>query len=136
MLQKKQVILWIFRSKLIYDINPSDIMSFIIPINYKLPKDQLIRLTNAATMDEFYYILRKSHYASFTTSLQDQTMESAYKSIVDRIYRKNRERYPNSTATVNHYIFQKDTEISRLTTALECIRYRLDPQVSLKYILQ
>jgi V/A-type H+-transporting ATPase subunit C len=82
-------ILWIFRSKLIYDINPSDILSFIIPINYKLPKDQLIRLTNAATMDEFYYILRKSHYASFTTSLQDQTMESAYKSIVDRIYRKN-----------------------------------------------
>jgi hypothetical protein len=66
----------------------------------------------------------------------DKIMRPAYKSIVDRIYKKNRERYPNSTATMNHYLFQKDKEIAGLTTAIECIRYKLDPQLRLKYIMQ
>ncbi len=129
-------ILWIFRCKVTYDMPPTDILSYIIPISYKLPKDQLIKLANSATLDEFYVIVRNSHYKSFTTSLQDKTMESAYKSILNRIYRRNRQRYPNSTATINHYLFQKDKEIAGLTTAIECIRYKLDPQLSLKYIMQ
>jgi V/A-type H+-transporting ATPase subunit C len=128
-------IMWIYRSKAIYDMNTADILSYIIPINDKLPKDQLIKMANAATIDEFLSTLRLSHYKSFSLSIQDGTMESAYKSIVDRSYKRNREKYPSSMATVNHYLHQKDIEISRLTTALECIRYKLDPQNKLKYIL-
>jgi len=129
-------IMWIFRSKSIYDMSTADILSSIIPINYKLPKDQLIKLANAASIDEFYSTLKLSHYKSLAVSLQDGTMESAFHSIVDRIYKKNKNKYPASMATVNYYLFQKDTEVSRLTTALECIRYGLDPQVKLKYIMQ
>ncbi|MDF2538136.1 MAG: H+transporting two-sector ATPase subunit [Herbinix sp.] len=128
-------ILWIFRAKTMYDMPSANILSFVIPVNYKLPKDNLLRLINAASHDEFFLIVRQSHYRSFAVSLQDATMESAYRSIVNRIYRRNRERYPYSTATVNHYLYQKDTEVARLTTAVECIRYRLDPQLKLKYIL-
>lgn len=128
-------IMWIFRSKTSYDMNTTDILSYIIPINYKLPKEQLMKMVNSSTIEELFSIIRLTHYKSFVLFLQDGTMESAFRSIIDRRYKTNKNKYPASMATVNYYLYQKRTEIGRLTTALECIRYGLEPQDKLKYIL-
>ncbi|MBH1942347.1 V-type ATPase subunit [Mobilitalea sibirica] len=129
-------IMWVFRSKSMYHMPSSDIYSFIIPVNYRLTKEQLHRLVESATLDEFMNILKTTHYNSFAGSLHDGTMEHVYRNIITKIYRNNKINYPSSMATVNNYIHEKEAEINRLTTALECIRYGLDPQVKLKYILQ
>nr|WP_330424443.1 V-type ATPase subunit [Dorea sp. AM58-8] len=50
------------------------------------------------------------------------------------MYLSDRRRNPYSLATVNTYLFLKEEEINRLTTALECIRYGLTPRETLGYI--
>lgn len=129
-------IMWIFRSKAIYDMSASDILSLIIPINYKLSKELLVKLANSGSIDEFLSILKGSYYRLIYNPLIEGSMESEYKRIISKVYKINVGKYPSSMATVNYYLYQKETEISRLTTALECIRYSLDPQDKLKYILQ
>lgn len=131
-----QNILWIYRSKASYDMIATDILPHIIPINYKLSKEQLFKLINTATMDEFLAILRNSDYKSIATALQDNTVEAVNAKILQSIYKKNKEKYPATIATLIYYLYLKDKEISQLTTAIESIRYQLDPQEKLQYILR
>lgn len=128
-------IMWIYRLKANFDMNSTDILANIIPVNYRLSKEQLIKLANAATLDEFIVILKNCHYKTFSIAISDGTMESAYRSILNRSHKACKEKYPSSMAAVNYYLYLKNAEISRLTTALECIRYSLDSQNKLKFIL-
>jgi V/A-type H+-transporting ATPase subunit C len=43
-------------------------------------------------------------------------------------------KYPNSMAPVDYYLYLKEMEIDKLTTVLECIRYKLEPTDTLKYV--
>lgn len=128
-------IMWIYRLKTMYDTNAADILTFTIPVNYKLSKDQLFRLVKSATTDEFLSILKNTQYKAFALFLLNGTMEQNYSKTVMKLYKENKQKYPASMSYVNYYLYRKETEIYRLTTALECIRYGLDPQEKLKYIL-
>ncbi len=129
-------IVWIYRSKKTYDMNPAQIFTYLIPINYKLSVSQLSRLVQAATMDEFINILNTTRYKFFVPSLKDGSMEFQYTRIINRIYMVNMARYPASMTLVNYYLFRKDLEVRQLTSALECIRYGLDLKKKQEYILQ
>ncbi len=129
-------IMWIYRSKVMYDLSTEDILSYIIPVNYRFSKEQLLKLINASTTEEFASLLKSSHYKFVWDSLNNGTMEQTYIQILNDIYKKTKTKYPASMSSVNYYLFQKETEIARLTTALECIRYGLDPKEKLQYILQ
>lgn len=129
-------IMWIYRSKKMYDMNAADIFTYLIPVNYKLTKAQLARLVSTVTLEEFMNLIATTRYKNFAPHLRDQTMEKEYIRIVDDIYLYNITRYPASMATVNYYLFRKDMEISKLTSSLECIRYGLDLKRKQDYILQ
>jgi V/A-type H+-transporting ATPase subunit C len=128
-------IMWIYRLKTMYETNISDILTFTIPVNYKLPKEQLLRLIKSVTTEEFLSILKNTYYKAFAASLLNGTMENSYNKTVMKLYKDNKQKYPASMSYVNYYLYMKETEIHRLTTALECIRYKLEPQEKLKYIL-
>ncbi len=129
-------IMWIYRSKKMYDMGTSDIFTYLIPVNYKLSISQLSRLVAALTLDEFMNILSSTRYKDFVFYLKNGTMEQEYLRIINKIYLYNMTRYPASMTVVNYYLFRKDREIERLTSALECIRYGLDQKKKLDYILQ
>jgi V/A-type H+-transporting ATPase subunit C len=129
-------IMWIYRSKKMYDMNAAQIFTYLIPVNYKLGVSQLSRLVQTVTIDEFLNILSSSHYKYFVSYLKDGTMESEYAKIINKIYLINMTRYPASMTAVNYYLFRKDIEIGQLTSALECIRYKLELKKKLDYILQ
>jgi len=129
-------IMWIYRSKKMYDMGAAQIFTYLIPVNYKLSVSQLSRLVQAVTIDEFLSILSSTRYRFFVNSLKDGTMEQQYSRIINKIYITNMTRYPASMTTVNYYLFLKDMEVGQLTSALECIRYKLDVKRKLDYILQ
>ncbi|MGB4661294.1 MAG: V-type ATPase subunit [Mobilitalea sp.] len=129
-------IMWIYRSKKMYDMNSADIFNYLIPVNYRLSINQLSRLVGAASLDEFSVILKTTRYKAFNEHLLSGTMENEYHRIINKIYLKNTTRYPASMTTVNHFLFRKDVEIARLTSVLECIRYGLDQKTKLDYIHQ
>lgn len=129
-------IMWIYRSKKMYDMNAADIFTYLIPVNYKLTVSQLSKLVAAVTIDEFINLLNGTHYKFFINALKNGTMEYEYVRIINKIYLLNITRYPASMTTVNYYLFRKDMEIVRLTSALECVRYGLELKKKLEYILQ
>jgi V/A-type H+-transporting ATPase subunit C len=53
---------------------------------------------------------------------------------MDRLYRAERRQNPYSIAAINTYLFLKEEEVRKLTTAIECIRYGLSSGETLAYI--
>ncbi len=129
-------IMWIYRSKKMYDMNSTDIFTYLIPINYKLTIAQLSKLVAAVTLDEFMNLLNTTKYKDFALHLKNGTMEQEYDRIINRIYLYQITKYPASMTVVNYYLFRKDKEIDMLTTVLECIRYGLDLKKKQEYLHQ
>jgi V/A-type H+-transporting ATPase subunit C len=119
-----------------YDMGTAEILTYLIPVNYKLTISQLTKLVGAVTIDEFLNLLSTTRYKSFIPHLKNGTMEYEYTRRINKIFLFNMTRYPASMAIVNYYLFRKDMEISQLTSALECIRYGLDQKNRQDYILQ
>jgi V/A-type H+-transporting ATPase subunit C len=129
-------IMWIYRSKKMYDMGATDIFTYLIPVNHKLTKAQLMKLISSVTLEEFMQILNTTKYVHFAVNLRNGTMEQEYYRILNKIYLYNTTRFPASMSEVNYYLFRKDMEVKSLTTLLECIRYKLDYKKKQEYLLQ
>jgi V/A-type H+-transporting ATPase subunit C len=128
-------IMWLYRSKKYFSSPSFASYDFIIPICYKLTKLQMTKLIEAATIEEMILALKSTHYENIGPALADGTIEVTCHKIIAKVYQDNKSDYPSSMAPVNNYLYQKQSEINRLTTALECIRYKLEPQDTLRYVL-
>lgn len=129
-------IMWLYRSKRFFNIHATDSYSYVIPIHYKLKNEQLMKLIEASTIEEFITILNTTYYKKISATLMDGTMEVYFQKIMMNIAENNAARYTSSMAPVYAYLFKKQIEIKRLTTAVECIRYKLEPEDTLRYVLQ
>lgn len=128
--------LWIYRSKKYYNVEASKIYSSIIPIRYKLSNQDLMKMVESNTIEEFIAICKASPYTPKGLDQNQYSIESIYQKILYKAYNDNRHRNPVSMSTLFYYLHLKELEIDRLTTALECIRYSLNPSETLKYILK
>ena len=79
-------------------------------------------------------MLRKTSYARHYDFGQKLTIEQMYSECLDRLYRGERRQNPYSIAAITTYLFLKEEELRKLTTALECIRYGLSSGETLAYI--
>lgn len=127
-------ILWIYRSKKYYDIDSAKIYSYIIPISYKLKKKEITALIESNSVEELISLVNTSYYVKVYGITEITSFESLYRTLLSKIYKSNKQRYPNSMAPVQQYLYFKELEIDKLTTVLECIRYRLQPNETLNYI--
>lgn len=125
---------WIYRAKKYYNMLPPDIYSLTIPINYRLSIDKFKALVEAPTVEEFERQLETTYYARRFGDMEGKTLERMYKECLARLYLSDRRRNPYSIATISTYLFLKEEEIDRLTTALECIRYGLSRGETLGYL--
>lgn len=126
---------WIYRAKKYYHMLPPDIYLMTIPIHYRIKVDEFKALVEAPTVDQFIQLLANTYYENrFHAMQRSEGMEQFYKACIHGMYLSDRRRNPYSLATVNTYLFLKEEEINRLTTALECIRYGLTPRETLGYI--
>ena len=131
-----QNIMWLYRSKRFFDMNSNDYYANLIPIYYKLKPDVLKKLVDSSSMDEFKNIVLNTPYKYMFLSNNNGAMESFSSQLLLRIQKLNSSKYPSSMAQVLYYLNKKSDELNRLTTALECIRYKLEPLEILKYTLQ
>lgn len=127
-------ILWIYRSKKYYNIDSSKIYSYIIPISYKLKKKEITALIESNSIEELLNLVHTSYYVKVYGVTEITSFETLYHTLLSKIYKSNRQKYPNSMAPVQQYLYFKELEIDKLTTVLECIRYRLQPNETLSYI--
>ena len=77
----------------------------------------------------------KTYYAGKYDYMQaDKTLEQMYRDCLRKLYLTDKRNDPYSIAIVNTYLFLKEEEIYKLTTALECIRYGLTKGETLGYL--
>lgn len=125
---------WIYRAKKYYNMKPADIYLLLIPIHYKLSTDLVKELVEAPGLEEFENAVARISYARHYNFRQDLTIEQMYSECLNYLYTVDRRRNPYSIAAVNTYLFLKEEELKKLTTAMECIRYSLTPGETLAYV--
>ena len=125
---------WIYRAKKYFNMKPADIYQLILPIHYRLSTDLIKGMVEATTLEELQTLCNQTPYARHYESTEQLTMEQMYSECLHHLYTIDRRRNPYSIAAVNTYLFLKEEEIKKLTTALECIRYGLTPGETLAYV--
>ena len=125
---------WIYRAKKYFNMKPADIYQLILPIHYRLSTDLIKGMVEATTFEELQTLCNQTPYARRYESTEQLTMEQMYSECLHHLYTIDRRRNPYSIAAVNTYLFLKEEEIKKLTTALECIRYGLTPGETLAYV--
>ena len=125
---------WIYRAKKYYNMKPADIYLLLIPIHYKLSVDSIKNMVEAPGLDELQAAVDRTTYARHYDFHQNMTIEQMYADCLHYLYTVDRRRNPYSIAAVNTYLFLKEEEIKKLTTAMECVRYSLTPGETLAYI--
>ncbi len=126
---------WIYRSKKFYDMSAVKIVTNIIPITYKLNKNNLDHMIEAISTEEFAREISKTYYKKIFSELDYTNIESAYVRKLMKLYSMYATKYSHSMAPVLRFLFMKELELENLTTALECIRYRLTPNEILDYLI-
>ena len=125
---------WIYRAKKYYHMLPPDIYSLTIPIHYRISVEEFKMLVEAPTLEEFERQLGTTYYAKKLVGFEGKKLEHIYKECLKRLYLSDRRKNPYSIATFYTYLFLKEEEIYKLTTALECIRYGLSSRETLGYL--
>ncbi len=125
---------WIYRSKKYYNMLPPDIYTLTIPIHYRIHVDEFKALVEAPSVEEFGHLLENTYYAKKYDFEQNKTIEKMYSECLYRLFLSDRRKDPYSIASITTYLFLKEEEIYKLTTALECVRYGLTSRETLGYL--
>lgn len=132
---------FIQRSRQIYKLPCAEVYTQIIPVTYKLKKEEIRALTEAETNEEFAALLRKTYYGRKSAShntvesvLTPGNLEEFYNYTLKNILENEARRDPYSVAVIYSYLYHKEHEVVRLTIALECVRYGVGLSDTLRYI--
>lgn len=133
-------ILWLYRSKKFYQLTAQEMQEHLIPIYYRLNVPFLQRLIESESLTEFREILGTSFYGKALSEMESSAHESGdalwemYHQTMGKLRRSAARNNPYSLAVIDEYLYLREEEINRLTTALECIRYSLDASQMMKYV--
>ncbi len=125
---------WIYQAKTYYSLTIAEIYALLIPINYHLSKEHFKELVEAPTIDEFNRLVLQTYYGKRYARHDIVSLEYMYRTCLAECYKKDCLDYPYSLAPITMYLYEKEEEIRKITTALECIRYEIDSSETLKYI--
>lgn len=125
---------WIYRAKKYYNMLPPDIYTLMIPIHHRIRLEEFKVLVEAPSAEEFSHLLDNTIYGKKYNFDQSKTIEQMYKECLYGLYLADRRKNPYSIASITTYLFLKEEELYKLTTALECVRYSLSTRETMEYI--
>ena len=67
----------------------------------------------------------------FREEITCEEIEAAYQKYLYKVYQTQARQNPMSIIPVEYFLYLKEREIDKLTTALECVRYHLPAEKSL-----
>ena len=113
-----------------------DIYTLLIPIQHKLSNQEFKDLVEAPSVEEFKRRLNETYYGKKYEFGEQVQIESIVNECVEHILTIAYRNHPYSLASIQQYLFLKEEEIYKITTALECIRYGLSQRETLQYLVQ
>lgn len=125
----------IYRCKKYYQVDAVKILSILIPINYKLKKDEVEKLIHASSIQEFVSVLQTTDYHIKKDMITQDDMECDFYRKISHAYEESKRKNPLSMAPIFHYLYKKERELDNLTTLLECIRYQIKPEKMREFLM-
>ena len=116
-------LLCIYRLKAHFDVSKEEVFHYLIPVSYKLKRSQLAVLSGCESAGEFVAACKKTYYGKYIDPEHPEKLELTYVSHMESSYAKIRRSDPYSFVIVEAFIFNKRTEIERLISITESIRY-------------
>lgn len=119
---------WIHRAKKYFAVQAEELYSLLIPIRYRLTADEIRRMAEAGSMEEFLEIERSTRYGAKVMGYIEQGLSTgaAFTELVDHIYRSEARKSPYSVAPLHTYFHLKEKEISRIIYTVESTHYQGD----------
>ena len=127
---------WIYRAKKYYHMLAPDIYTLLIPIQHKLSNQEFKDLVEAPSVEEFTRRLNETYYGKKYEFGEQVQIESVVNECVEHILTIAYRNHPYSLASIQQYLFLKEEETYKITTALECIRYGLSQRETLRYLVR
>lgn len=117
---------WIYRSKKYYKLNYNEVIAMLIPIKYRITKEELDDILNSQDLKDFFEKVKDTRYGGVFSedNIKDHKVEKRYEDLLDKIYSRYFKLEPYSVAALNNYLYEKNKEIKTLITIVECIRYK------------
>lgn len=127
-------ILWIYRAKINYEIDKDIIYTYIIPIYYKLKKNQIRQMIEAKSFEEFYNVIKNTYYSNSLNSFENGEAEKAYFTFLSKAHKRAIAKNPMSLAPIRYFMYYKKIEIANITKLIEGVRYSLNPDEIIKHL--
>lgn len=129
-------LVWIYRFKTYFNTDSGKIMNSIIPVQYKLTKKLVSDMVATENSNELNELIMKSYYRILfkTNEIKKEDLERYQRQYVNKIYRECALKNSYSIIPILFFFHLKERELDKLTTALECVRYRLSVEKSLKIL--
>ncbi|MCD8153954.1 MAG: V-type ATPase subunit [Clostridiales bacterium] len=125
---------FIQRSKVCYHMESTDIYALLIPVNYRLKKEEIRALTECETEEEAAAVFDRTWYGDKYRSINGASLEEFYNLIMRTLLEREARKDPWSIAVIHSYLYHKEHEVNRLIIALECVRYGVEPGEAMRYI--
>ncbi|MGN1098527.1 MAG: V-type ATPase subunit, partial [Clostridia bacterium] len=123
-------LIWIFRVKRFYDVPDEIIYSYIIPIHYKLSREEIKNLISAKGVEGYLDAVNKTDYKGFFDDVKDSPtgIIRKYWKTVYSINKKSERQNAFSLAPILAYMDYKDIEIRNIITVIEAVHYEMEPK--------
>ena len=125
---------WIYRCKKYYHMESNDIYALLIPVNYRVSRQQTREMVEAEDTNALETLISQTYYAKHFHNFTENTLESMYAEIMKHILSSESRQDPYSVTTVYSYLYHKEHEVDRLIIALECVRYQVSPEEAMTHV--
>lgn len=128
-------IMWIYRGRKHFSLDPALIYTYLIPVRYKLSTGQIRSMVESGTPEAIGASLADTPYADFFSGVGNgYFIEENYRR---RLYQNAKQcfrQHGNSMAALFSYLYLKEFEILTITQTIECVRYSLSRESVLHHI--
>ena len=118
--------LLLYRGKKYYKLPKEKLFPYLIPGGYRLKHNELVALAEAPDGDAVMARLKKGFYGKII-DFDSGHWGNGFFRYVSYIHRNNIRNRQFTIAPMVDYIFLKEIEIVNLTTIIEGVRYKIDP---------
>ncbi len=126
---------WLYRAKKYYKLSPAQMYSLVIPIYYKIRKQDMLYLAKTESDEEFTQIINRLPYVRKAGGIENVNLEKMYDEQMKKLFQDGIRKNPYSIACIESYFYNKEKEIDMLIRVIECVRYEVDRDDMVNYIL-
>ena len=125
---------WIYRAKKYYNMEATEIYAIIIPVHYRLKKEEVREMAGAGSVQELMAAAARTKYGRYLEEGGQPDLERTGAQIEEAIHRTMLGRKPYSAACLEVYLYRKEREVHKVITAMECVRYGLPSEKIREYL--